>query len=1743
MASKYQTIGHPNIGGGVDRRSTYNNIPQGFAENMKNMDTNSTGYVRKRKGYQRYNGELPLRITKIIDATGNYYEVHFDQAINLLSTPISPIVVVGWIDFDTLCDIVSSTTTVTYNSDFIGKVGDKIIVGGETRIIESIDSSTTLTINEAFSNSIGGNDLDMVYTTEVEIYWTDFVKPVPQTMPAATAVNTLTQGHTYGIAKGMSRIVLTDGSDGTVDNQWMEPDSVEIDTEEITTIFDTTHLAEDVDVYVFNDQEEVEGRESYYKRDTALDAVDIIDNVLTVTISAADHNFSNLNIIPELYVSTDSYATISRIVPDQVEIDIDGNIEFQATVTEDELTGSDVDWEVQIHALPASRSMEDEAVAGTNTIIFDDVSNPFNFVSVFIRDELTGDGEYLAFPEEVRYVEDGDTGRIEVDITCTSAVTVHITYMEGYLSANSILVDSTSVTNINTDEGINNLQACVYGIAQDAVFYRSADSAGGHTNALAEYSSEGVNKLVVGMGGMLFEEQNQSLAPITLPSSNVSIRRRVHARKIIGPFFGKTTPRGVTASNLVNSYYADIAYISNDGVDDEVTITLNLTDKSGSLSDLILKDDWNAGEGNDKLTIAAAGNSWYVGTFDIISVDDSANKITVEIPNIPTHIRDEENVGGSAYIDTDYIELRRLADGEVTPSVPNFESGDTLNSSLFVNKPTVIGNGHDNTTSYILFLSGVDAPVSVPALSNMTGTRTTDVIPVDNTDYFLNGDVLNIVGFDRKFVITDVDTTNLTITIDEEIIVRDIADVDRTVLTVSGRWKAIESPDSPVLNESTIDYFDEETYGQKTRIRSASLNDSLYFTDYNNEVMKYDGANLYRAGLPNWQPRSHSWVDPDDEVITLPTYQYDQYVYGSSVGYLQFLSADAMPNVAAGDRLWVDENTITADFYTIDKVDRTDLKIYISAIETAIPTSSINAVGTVSSPVSIAYYFKLQMYDRNNNIIASAVTDYQECIVELAKSGKVYHRFYGMPKLDTYDYDRIDLMMYRTAMAETITPIFYQIHRQPLDYKSSLGVQNIILTDSLNNISLPIGQSSNDRASVGLKGAEQPLSTEQPPRAKYITSAANRLILGNIKSYNQLEVFLDDLNKSAELNVLDHTTIKVDSTEDSKSFRFVPALVEDDLNTDHLHRVTELVFGQDNEIDITLGVELGIDDELVGKYIQLDSFYVKYGTGNGVYKFGGRTVENELGEILGWFKVLEHEVDAIGGTTNLKIKCKHNRNTTHTLSDTGADTILYVVFDNDYGSIPIVAYPYQADTTAATVTHDIVEDLGFRDNKNIIKYTNAIDRGVRDFKRAFNQVMLDIDDPWAIAKAGPTEGAGTFIINAVKSDESLGITITPDTNGANINIYVNQLRTNHDTLASGITYVYPSRLIISKENYPEMLDAPFALSRIYSDTLVDVNSDDGQEITGFSTFFGASSNSGSQLEETLIVFKNRSVYAVQLSTGLHQKLESMEQGCTIPDSISPVKNGIMFANASGLYIVNRDLTVTYIGEFIEDYWNEDIDKDNAVSQAVGFTDSTNRKYKLSIPRSGDSLNDEVVVFDYIGGRRQESEGAWAFYDNFPATAWVQTNTAVYFSDYDGRVYSLRDLGDATDLRDDSSGIASEFLYGATAFGDSGSRVALSKVITHLKAVTDLTGAKIYIATDMENGFTEAGTLEFDKDEVDSKKLYSIAASLPDSHCLFVQVKYTHSTKDEDMVIAGLEYKAMPLSELGIKQTIDSATAR
>jgi hypothetical protein len=1785
------------------------------------MDTNSTGFIEKRSGYQGYKGVLPLRMEDV-EVAGGFASLAFNSEINLLLTTSSPIVVYGEMlqNGDGTIAVTSGSTTVTGSGTAFTTqlaVGSVLYVTdtGESQVVTAIASDTSLTVGAAFS----ATDASSAYThrTTKEYYWTTFTNESRKVIPAGTS-DTFDVTHGAGTVQ-IAASVVTAPTPGNLDNSYVIPEDLTVDSPtNLVVTMDNSGSASDKDFYILT--EDTDNTDVVTYRSAISEA--LVSDAMTLTIPAATHSLPNLHIIPFLYAEKVA-GDMSIVIPDSFTINSSGDVII--TVDNADITvggGTTFEGQIVLIDVPGDQALEASFTSGDGkTLEFENVTSDFNFYSFF---EQTGGGDQVqVLPDTIFY--DSTLDKVIVTFDIDTSRNLKLVYNAASVKSNVITVDMTDYPEVINDSSPS---VSLWGIPHGEIIYQQSVPKGSWTNSIEEYSSQGVNRLVAGIGGTLCEEIGAGEG-VTLPSYFSDMRRRTLNGKTIGPFFGEVgnKDRGLDSSSITSNT-VNFTSITNNG-DDTATFNFTLAARYGSLADLVLD---SSTIGNDALTITNAGNAVYNGTHQINSVTDTATHvtatslnitdvvidsssqvtfnfasngdavsfhstyltdgdawawkdigdevfimtvatggsvlldpglgtsivvtttavdlsgpnsdfsqaqnttfaaekmtletpgtvmaITVTLPALETYTPNETDTGAGGTINTDSLVMSTLNEAAGLEDLP-FLVGDTVVSTLFSQEPGVVGLQADSSSPPVsVYLDNLVENTLVPAGASINVKRTSATQPFTDVRHIVKGDTISAKGFTREFQVVAVNTTANTITLDESIELGDFT-TDRSFITVTGRWKTVEAP---ILNDRPISYFDQNSINNQDRLRGVSINDSIFYTNYDDDVMKYDGENIYRAGFVNWQPRTHSWVDADSAGIPVPQFQYlKAYATDTKTTLTNVLRFATMPNLEGVNEIYLvgDDGSNAVNTHKIILVDETEKLIQLDG---AVPLVTSSDRGHIVIPQQAAYYFKLQMIDRNNNLVASAVTDYQECIIEMTESGTITHRLTGLPKFDVYDYDRVDLLMFRSNIARNATTPFFQVKRVPIDFELAKATNSIIITDTVPDESLP--PFPDDQVSIALKGQNLPISSDQPPRAKYLETVDSRLILGNVKGYNRSDVTLISDSGITEDNVLGNATVRVqDNSGEDLTFEFKDLVdgAGTALNAVDNMEITNIDFTTSaTQFEITVSGDVGYD--LTGKYVQISSFYMD-AAGTGLYTNAGRTRVADLGRVIGWWKIASH--DEVPANDTLVVEYTHGIDADFTFG--GATNPMYMTIpDSANSNVPILAVPY-----AISAINRIIDDVVYDDTTTAFEFTNAVNRGVRDLKQAFNRVMVEETNPWAFALSGATEGNGRIIFESALPGRTLTVTVS-EGGGTDLEIFVNNVRRASGVAVNGQTTVFPSRLLISSPNFPEMFDNPFGSGTQDSDSLLDINANDGQEITGMATFFADSTSAAGQLESTLVVFKNKSVYAVNVATKAIQKLESMGQGCTVPDSISATQGGIMFANQSGVYKVNRNLQVVYVGKWLERYWANTINRDAVAEGAIGFTDGINRKYKLSVPIGTELKNNEAVVLDYIV-EDQVMDGAWTVYDNIPSTGWVQTNTNSYFGNYTGQVFGLRQAGDATDFRDDGSGITASFTYGAQSFGDSGSRAVVNRVISHLRAETSLTNLDLQVATDMSSTFEVTDDITFSGTD---PKLHSIATSIPKRHGLYFQVKYNHSTKDENFILSGIDFKVQGLGELGIEQATD-----
>lgn len=912
--------------------------------------------------------------------------------------------------------------------------------------------------------------------------------------------------------------------------------------------------------------------------------------------------------------------------------------------------------------------------------------------------------------------------------------------------------------------------------------------------------------------------------------------------------------------------------------------------------------------------------------------------------------------------------------------------------------------------------------------------------------------------------------------------------------------------------------------------------------------------------------------------------------------------ADDVSQFSVGDRVF-----LSADGYQTVTSVRVLPAIGATTVRTGVITVSegglvdgdYNSSGALIRKVfQYKYYFRLNAIDANQNIIASAATGSEDFIVEIGTtSADIEINLSGPPAFNSIDYDALELEIYRTQANGST---FNLVQTLDVDFSENSGYITFVDTTpdavlSLNNI---------DSVNTALLGAELGTGWTQPPRAKFISSLNNRLVAGNIKDYPEIDLVL---KASGEGTVDNSKIISSKFTIDSRTYRFTDTAEQnatypkylkansassnfDDTNneitinqlndlsgsflptgtvTDHGFQTGDII-RFDGIVGSSLPAELseGVDYYVIrvsGTVVKLAttkanavagtaidfsagasgqwaidsaSTFLVDGTtsiaaGNWIYLFDNTATDSDPVDSLrlnGWYQC------QLAYTGGLGVFRRNEDSVFGLTSD------VYSVLKR----MAILATPTEIPVYIDTddQNYDTMPDLS-KENEYawMFKLATAINAVART-----NDPDLDSTASTIVANAGSSFGVGRIVFRQENAGAS-SFTITGEIENPTLfSVFVNGVRVSTLTTdnkisinATSQTKVFPSRVAVSYTNFPEIFDNPYVSD---SDSIIDVNPSDGQEITGIIPFFGTSSFSGSNIEDLLVVFKTNSIYVVKLgepNLGTpHQvsRLQTRGVGCTAPYSIAQSHNGIMFANNSGIYRLNRDQSISYVGKYIERKWQDEVNLDK-LSIMAGHSYPFQQEYQLSVPNgSGQLTNNQVLKYDYERETLNEGEGAWSFNTNFSATGWCNLNNDAFFGTTDGQVFKIRQLGDSTDYRDDAEAVDDMVVVlGARDFGQPGSRKIVRKVTSHFQLrKTSNTGTIIASSTDLSGVFANTTGFILNKDS--TIKIDTVSSSIPAQRLIYLQLKYTNSTKDEDVVLTGVDYKVTRLSDAGISDASD-----
>jgi hypothetical protein len=1013
--------------------------------------------------------------------------------------------------------------------------------------------------------------------------------------------------------------------------------------------------------------------------------------------------------------------------------------------------------------------------------------------------------------------------------------------------------------------------------------------------------------------------------------------------------------------------------------------------------------------------------------------------------------------------------------------------------------------------------------------------------------------------------------------LDEELTYNDEAD-DSTTFAVARRWIPAEAPTNAgdIPKSTYTDYFRE----LQDTMRSTIVGGNLYLTNGQDEVLKFDGTNVYQAGLFRWQP--HLFVQVDTSVTSITTLAVSAAVSTAAGNKFTVGTGEAI-QFTAGDVISHSDDEVA---YTVQSVDTTNDLVYTTS------TISGGSTGTIDLVTQYRYYFRLNAIDANNNIIASAVTGDQDFIVNLTSPGQIRMRLVGMPVWGNFDYDRLEVSVFRTQANKDT---FFLIQNTLMSFSTGDGYIDIF--DGIDDAFLDEAGSFDD-VTVALKGAELGTTWNLPPRAKYMTSADNRLILANLRGYPKVDLVLRRNPEIASTSAADVDTSSIYLRRDAAD---TTSLTPGGSTTNMLDRAvytfqTDAGANLSNIISRTTSFDF-IDGDVsvasdviteiahgmyTGDRVQLSTTGVlpsplAAATDYWVIRFNNNGIQLATSAANAHAGTFIDITSAAGGGTHT-VTPLMNIDTTATSFTVYADAsgfslaekswvYLYHSAEGEDNDLAFAGWYQVASVTAGSftvnfnntvtvgtdVTHvdrwirgtgteiPILVGTDGNFNQNFGNTTGSYeDVAMQRFAAAVNATMRMTDTtltgqatfvPWITAGAGSNFAYGQAILKQPKNTGFIP-SIEIGSGVTDANYYINDVIAAAVTPVSATTILAPSRVVISYQNFPELFDNTETIFQEDSDSVVDINSADGQEITGVMPFFGSAAFGAGQVEGLVIVFKTNSIYLLDVNTRRIQKIESQSLGCTAPLSIGLTKNGINFVNESGVYRLNRNLGIDYVGKFVERIWRDTVNRDQ-LQFATGHHFGIGRQYKLSVPVGSSRDNSLVLVYDHTREGADQEFGAWTKYDNHPSTGWVNLSDDAFFATTDGQVFKVRNANDATDFRDDAAAISFNVKLKPMDGGMSAQRKIVGGIVTHFKMEkSSMNGTELLTSADFNNTFQSAGTFTI---TLGNKAVQTVKSAVPIRRLTFLQLNYTNSAKDENVILAGVDLLMAMLSEHGIQE--------
>jgi len=426
--------------------------------------------------------------------------------------------------------------------------------------------------------------------------------------------------------------------------------------------------------------------------------------------------------------------------------------------------------------------------------------------------------------------------------------------------------------------------------------------------------------------------------------------------------------------------------------------------------------------------------------------------------------------------------------------------------------------------------------------------------------------------------------------------------------------------------------------------------------------------------------------------------------------------------------------------------------------------------------------------------------------------------------------------------------------------------------------------------------------------------------------------------------------------------------------------------------------------------------------------------------------------------------------------------------------------------------------------------------------------------PWLHARAGEDFAPGELFVESPVA-ETTTPTVEIDLSATYpVKAYVNGAAAT-GSRQDAETKEFPYRLLVSYKNYPEIFDNPFVQDDKQSDSAIDIDPATGGRVVAAIPLFGDSTFGAGLKDALVLVSKEDEWYVVNVETKEVRSLQ-LGKGVSFPRSVALTKNGVAFANRGGMYKVNRSLDLTYLGEILGRKW-KNVDRSDDVDTDVpcGHNDRERNRYAFSYaPVNAENGSDAALVYDHtrevatIASTDAASAGglgSWTEYEfAHPALGWANFGQDSLMASTAQRVFSRRRAGDESDFRDDDQAIEADGIYKLLDFGALGLRKVLRGLVACFRTETTQSGTEMSWADSARLAFQDFDEFELEIDEDDaltaesSANLKDVRLSAPNRKGDLMTLRVQNAAIDEGMELTELVFLVDPIGEHGVRQAAE-----